>query len=66
MAESEQAGDRDHETGHHGGGDERQSSLSSDSQSSVMRDWVLVAAGLERFFFVFYTIIFAITTSVYA
>ncbi|XP_059082265.1 acetylcholine receptor subunit alpha-type acr-16-like isoform X1 [Tigriopus californicus] len=64
MAESEQAGDRDQETGHHGG--EERPILSNDSQNSVMRDWVLVAAGLERFFFVFYTIIFAITTSVYA
>ena len=36
------------------------------NESSVyMKDWVLVAAGLERFFFVLYTIVFAVVASVY-
>ena len=39
--------------------------LPPNDQSGIMRDWVLVAAGLERFFFILYTIIFAIVTSVY-
>ncbi len=34
-------------------------------QSLIMKDWLLVAAGLERFFFILYTVIFAIVTSVY-
>lgn len=33
--------------------------------SIIMKDWILVAAGLERFFFLLYAIIFAIVTSVY-
>ena len=31
----------------------------------IMKDWVLVAAGIERFFFLIYTIAFALVTSVY-
>jgi hypothetical protein len=30
-----------------------------------MRDWIMVAAGIERLFFVVYAIGFAIITSVY-
>jgi len=33
--------------------------------SLVMRDWVLVAAGIERFFFLIYTIAFAFVTSTF-
>jgi len=33
--------------------------------SGVMRDWILVAAGIERFFFLIYTIAFALVSSVY-
>ena len=33
--------------------------------SGIMKDWVLVAAGIERFFFLIYTIAFALVTSVY-
>ena len=38
---------------------------SPDVPSAIMRDWILVAAGLERFFFILYTIIFGVVTSVY-
>ena len=31
----------------------------------IMRDWILVAAGIERFFFLIYTIAFALVSSVY-
>ena len=34
--------------------------------SIIMKDWVLVAAGLERMFFLIYGLAFAIVTSVYA
>ena len=34
--------------------------------SIIMKDWVLVAAGLERLFFLIYGLAFAIVTSVYA
>ena len=34
-------------------------------ESGVMKDWMLVAAGLERLFFLLYTLIFAVVTSVY-
>merc|ERR1712106_1010996 len=33
--------------------------------SGIMKDWILVAAGIERFFFLIYTIAFALVTSVY-
>ena len=33
--------------------------------SAVMRDWLLVAAGIERFFFLIYTLAFGIVSSVY-
>ena len=33
--------------------------------SGIMKDWVLVAAGIERFFFLIYTIAFALVTSIY-
>ena len=33
--------------------------------SGIMKDWVLVAAGLERMFFLLYSLIFAVITSVY-
>ena len=39
--------------------------LQQDS-SIIMKDWVLVAAGLERLFFLIYGLAFAIVTSVYA
>jgi len=38
--------------------------LNSDN-SYIMRDWILVAAGLERLFFTVYALAFAIITSVY-
>ena len=34
--------------------------------SIIMKDWVLVAAGLERLFFLIYALAFGIVTSVYA
>ena len=34
-------------------------------QSGIMRDWVLVAAGLERLFFIIYSIIFVVVTTTY-
>ena len=37
----------------------------ADYQSYIMRDWILVAAGLERLFFSIYALAFAIITSVY-
>ena len=37
----------------------------TDSTSIIMRDWILVAAGLERLFFSVYAMAFAIITSVY-
>ena len=36
-----------------------------DSQSYLMRDWVLVAAGLERLFFTIYAMAFGVITAVY-
>ena len=36
-----------------------------DLNSYIMRDWILVAAGLERLFFSIYALAFAIITSVY-
>ena len=36
-----------------------------DANSIIMRDWILVAAGLERLFFSIYALAFAIITSVY-
>jgi len=39
--------------------------LTHSEQSGVMKDWILVAAGLERLFFLIYALAFAIVTSVY-
>lgn len=68
MAESEQQNMDVEETGH----DMRQRQSSNalgltpeDHQSFIMRDWILVAAGLERLFFTVYALAFAIITSVY-
>ena len=36
-----------------------------DPNSYIMRDWLLVAAGLERLFFSIYALAFAVITSVY-
>lgn len=36
-----------------------------EQQSAIMKDWLLVAAGLERFFFILYFLVFAVITSVY-
>jgi len=33
--------------------------------SGIMKDWILVAAGIERFFFLIYTLAFALVTSIY-
>ena len=41
------------------------SASSWDQNSYIMRDWMLVAAGLERLFFAIYALAFAIITSVY-
>ena len=42
------------------------STLFGDNEASIiMRDWIMVAAGIERLFFVVYAIGFAIITSVY-
>ena len=40
--------------------------LRGNESSIIMKDWVLVAAGLERLFFLIYSFAFAIVTSVYA
>ena len=39
--------------------------LTNSEQSGVMKDWILVAAGLERLLFLIYALAFAIVTSVY-
>ena len=39
--------------------------VGSPGDSGVMKDWLLVAAGLERIFLIFYAIAFAVVTSVY-
>ena len=42
------------------------SALFGESEASIiMRDWIMVAAGIERLLFVVYAIGFAIITSVY-
>jgi hypothetical protein len=42
------------------------SSIFAENEASIiMRDWIMVAAGIERLFFVVYAIGFAIITSVY-
>ena len=33
--------------------------------TGIMKDWVLVAAGIERFFFLIYAIAFALVSGVY-
>ena len=45
---------------------QRHSNRFQQDSSIIMKDWVLVAAGLERLFFVIYGLAFAIVTSVYA
>ena len=40
--------------------------LSPEAQGSIiMQDWTMVAAGLERMFFLIYALAFAVVTSVY-
>merc|ERR1719350_471913 len=71
MAESEQQtnNENDLENPEEGSGHDMRRSLSTNSQdaanSIIMRDWILVAAGLERLFFSIYAMAFAIITSVY-
>lgn len=74
MAESEQQSEQGEDSEHGGGGTELRSSGHSGAehhgkedyeQSGIMRDWVLVAAGMERMFFLLYALIFAVITSVY-
>ena len=61
MAESEQQTEQDTEEGQ-----VPNLNLSQvDLNSYIMRDWILVAAGLERLFFSIYALAFAIITSVY-
>ena len=40
-------------------------SIHGQAGSGIMRDWILVAAGIERFFFLIYTLAFALVTSIY-
>ena len=69
MAESEQqTNDPNHVESQEESGHDMRRSLNvppTDSTSIIMRDWVLVAAGLERLFFSVYAMAFAIITSVY-
>ena len=71
MAESEQESNNPNhvESNPEGnpGHDMRRSSIIAplDANSIIMRDWILVAAGLERLFFSIYALAFAIITSVY-
>ena len=71
MAESEQQtnNENDLENQEEGAGHDMRRSLSTNPQdaanSIIMRDWILVAAGLERLFFSIYAMAFAIITSVY-
>jgi len=42
-------------------------SIFADTESSIiMREWILVAAGIERLFFLIYFTAFAVITTVYA
>ena len=73
MAESEQQtnneNDLENQESDGSGHDMRRSLSNTNSQdaanSIIMRDWILVAAGLERLFFSIYAMAFAIITSVY-
>ena len=73
MAESEQQtnneNDLENQESEGSGHDMRRSLSNTNSQdaanSIIMRDWILVAAGLERLFFSIYAMAFAIITSVY-
>eukprot|EP00095_Tigriopus_kingsejongensis_P007928 maker-scaffold169_size292178-snap-gene-0.11 protein:Tk07928 transcript:maker-scaffold169_size292178-snap-gene-0.11-mRNA-1 annotation:"neuronal acetylcholine receptor subunit alpha-2 precursor" len=65
MAESDQMDEREQDNGRRME-DGPISPCSVENQSGIMRDWILVAAGLERFFFILYTIVFAVVTMVYA
>jgi hypothetical protein len=63
MAESEQTESQSEEGGARG---EVGVSMATPTDNSVvMKDWMLVAAGLERLFFSIYAVAFAIITSVY-
>ena len=68
MAESEQQQTEQQNTDVEGSGhDMRARAISTfqDHQSYIMRDWVLVAAGLERLFFTVYALAFGVITAVY-
>jgi len=68
MAESEQQQTEQHNMEVEGSGHDMQSRAIStfhDHQSYIMRDWVLVAAGLERLFFTIYAMAFGVITAVY-
>lgn len=67
MAESEQQSDGRANSPDSNGGEAGlpAASMSCKDDSIVMKDWLLVAAGLERLFFTIYAIAFAIITSVY-
>ena len=68
MAESEQQQTEQQNMDVEGSGHDMQSRAIStfhDSQSYLMRDWVLVAAGLERLFFMVYAMAFGVITAVY-
>ena len=62
MAESEQQTEQETEAE---GGVPNLNLNPMDLNSYIMRDWILVAAGLERLFFAVYALAFAIITSVY-
>ena len=68
MAESEQQQTEQQNTDVEGSGHDMQAraiSTFQDHQSYIMRDWVLVAAGLERLFFTVYALAFGVITAVY-
>lgn len=63
MAESEQQAESQDNEGQ--GHDMACQRTMIDSNSIIMRDWILVSAGLERLFFSIYALAFAVITSVY-
>ena len=68
MAESEQPQSEQQNADIEGSGHDMQAraiSTFQDNQSYIMRDWVLVAAGLERLFFTIYALAFGVITAVY-
>ena len=65
MAESEQQTEQNTLENEEAGHDMRRISNSNRDQSYIMRDWILVAAGLERLFFTIYAMAFAVITAVY-